>query len=161
LAVDARGNALVSFHVGAEDEVPEDAPLPLALVALWCGGKVMLVFDRYRGEWELPGGTIEDRETPRQAAVRELVEETGQVADGGLEFAGFAGFRLGSERRAEYGALFTGHTETVRAFAATSEIADLLWWSPDESPPGGSPGLDLHLVRLAHAASGAVETPCV
>ncbi|MGW7693821.1 NUDIX domain-containing protein [Streptomyces asiaticus] len=37
-----------------------------------------MVFDRFRQSWELPGGRIEAGESPRQAAARELLEETGQ-----------------------------------------------------------------------------------
>jgi hypothetical protein len=39
LAVDDRGNALISFVLAAEDTPPRDAPLPLALVALWQGNR--------------------------------------------------------------------------------------------------------------------------
>jgi 8-oxo-dGTP pyrophosphatase MutT (NUDIX family) len=52
-----------------------------------------MVLDAVRGEWELPGGMRERDETPRQAAVRELAEETGIVA-ADLESAAVAGFSL-------------------------------------------------------------------
>ncbi|MFB6294418.1 MAG: NUDIX hydrolase [Candidatus Nanohaloarchaea archaeon] len=37
--------------------------------------------DVYPGRWEFPGGYIEDGESPRQAAERELREETGFVGE--------------------------------------------------------------------------------
>lgn len=42
--------------------------------------QVLLVRHRWRG-WVCPGGRVEGGETPRAAARRELVEETGIVAD--------------------------------------------------------------------------------
>jgi len=38
-------------------------------------GKVLLIFRR--GSWDLPKGKIDEGETPQQAAVREVQEETG------------------------------------------------------------------------------------
>lgn len=37
--------------------------------------------DVYPGVWEFPGGWVEDDETPREAAQRELREETGFTGD--------------------------------------------------------------------------------
>jgi 8-oxo-dGTP pyrophosphatase MutT (NUDIX family) len=85
LAVDDRGNALVSFVRAAKDKPPGDAPLPLALVTLWHGDRVLMVFDRSRQTRELPGGQIDPGETPRRAAARELPEETGHVPEGRLQ----------------------------------------------------------------------------
>lgn len=56
LAADGRGNSLISFARGGETAPPQDAPLPAALVVLWRAGRVLMVFDRYRQSWELPGG---------------------------------------------------------------------------------------------------------
>ncbi|MCT9932910.1 NUDIX domain-containing protein [Planotetraspora sp. A-T 1434] len=150
LAVDGAGNALVAFHRVAEDvrfdHAFNDAPLPASLVALWCGDRLLLVFDRFRGQWELPGGMIDPGETPREAAVRELREETGhEVAD--LDFAGYAEFLL--RGRAEYAAIYTAQATPQSGFTANDEIADLTWWDGRESLPGKVQIIDVTLGRLA------------
>lgn len=56
-----------------------------ALVAIWHEGRLLLVQASYRHGLGLPGGGLERRETPQQAAVRELAEELGlRVTEGEL-----------------------------------------------------------------------------
>jgi len=53
-----------------------------ALVALWCGGRILLVRNSYVSYYSLPGGYLRSGESGRDAAARELYEELGlQVAD--------------------------------------------------------------------------------
>lgn len=40
-------------------------------------GKFLMVYHPRRGGWEMPGGKIENGETPEEAAVREFREESG------------------------------------------------------------------------------------
>ncbi|MFD4835710.1 NUDIX domain-containing protein [Streptomyces uncialis] len=49
---------------------------------------------RFRQRWELPGGCIELGESPRQAATRGLLEESGQAPDEPLHFTRYAKFVL-------------------------------------------------------------------
>ncbi len=63
-------------------------PRAAASMAVFRDGQVLLV-ERgkgpRRGIWSLPGGHVEPGETAREAAVRELLEETSVTADfGGL-----------------------------------------------------------------------------
>lgn len=44
-------------------------------------GLVLAVPRRSGNQWGLPGGKVEKGETPRQAAIREMVEETGVSLD--------------------------------------------------------------------------------
>lgn len=148
LAADGRGNSLTSFARGGEAAPPQDAPLPTALVALWRAGRVLMVFDRYRQSWELPGGRIEVGETPRQAAARELLEETGQQSDERLRFIGHARFVLAPDRRAEYLALYAGSCAESRAFEPTEEISAIHWWDLLERLPGYVQPLDAYLAAL-------------
>ncbi|RBM18598.1 NUDIX hydrolase [Streptomyces sp. PT12] len=149
MADDGRGNVLVSFERGREDAPPEGAPTPLALIALWHGPRVLLVRDRFRDAWELPGGSRESGESPREAAVRELGEETGQRADERLLFIGWARFLLAPDGRSEHGALYGGLVARPRPFEPNGEIAAVHWWDPREPPPAPAQPLDLHLARLA------------
>ncbi|MFD1659117.1 NUDIX hydrolase [Streptomyces caeni] len=137
LAVDCRGNALVSFAVGAEDKPPGDAPPPVALVALWRGHRVLTAFNRFRRTWDPPGGRVDPGERPRQAAARELLRETGHVPDGPLRFVGFASLALAPDRRAEDGAPFTGRAvDVTRPFRPSDEIEAIRWWDLREAVPG-------------------------
>jgi 8-oxo-dGTP pyrophosphatase MutT (NUDIX family) len=48
-----------------------------ALVAIWRGGEILLVKNSYVPYYSLPGGYVRSSETGRDAALRELYEETG------------------------------------------------------------------------------------
>ncbi|MEU6256229.1 NUDIX hydrolase [Streptomyces sp. NPDC047043] len=126
--------------------------MPVALTALWHRDEVAVVYDRFRGQWELPGGMLEAGESPRQAAVRELAEESGQVPGDPLQFVGYAEFLLGSAQRAECGALFTGRALRRRDFEADGEIEAMRWWDLSAPLPGRVSGIDVYLAQLTRPA---------
>ncbi len=134
LAEDARGSRLLEFR---RDGDTGGAALTGALVVLRSGGRVLVVFNRLRGEWELPGGTIEPDETPEDAALRELREESGQTA-GRLARAGTARFSLAGSLAEEACAIYTASTPAARMFAPTDEIGAIGWWDGSVDLPGGA-----------------------
>lgn len=44
-------------------------------------GKIMLLYRENEGHWEVPGGKVEEDESPTEAAIREAKEEIGVKVD--------------------------------------------------------------------------------
>jgi 8-oxo-dGTP diphosphatase len=103
----------------------------VALVVARHEGCTLLVFNRWRKQWELPGGMIDPDETPRQAAIREFVEETGQPAPK-VAYGGVATFRLMPDRRLEYAAVYVAELPGRAPFVANNEVEQLEWWDGRE-----------------------------
>ena len=87
------------------------------------------------GQWDVPGGTVEDGETPAQAAVRECWEETGLRAVAGEEVSHV-------ENRDTHGRDLTFHTltyrlrlvgDTARVRLSPEEHDDFCWVSPEDA----------------------------
>ncbi|NJQ02133.1 NUDIX hydrolase [Streptomyces zingiberis] len=135
LCGDGRNFTLQSFHRLPEDARPGDAEIGMAAVILFHGDRLLMVLERESATWELPGGGIEPGESPRAAAVRELAEESGQVADE-LRFAGLGRYLLGPHRHRVYGAVYVGRTAAPRPFTPGEEIAAIHWRAAGEPLPG-------------------------
>ncbi|MBI1257864.1 MAG: NUDIX domain-containing protein [Chloroflexi bacterium] len=144
------GDQLVLYRAGVTvlDEYP-DLPLIFACVVARCQGKVVFVFNSWRQEWELPSGLIEAGETPAEAAIRELEEESGQKVTE-VTLAGIALLRL-SKGGLELGVMFTVELDALQAFTPNAEESALMAW--DLQPPPPSTGyvneLSIALVNLA------------
>jgi len=126
-----------------------DAALPLALVVAVSDDKCLLVFNRWRQEWELPGGMLEPGESPVQAAQREFVEETGQSTPE-LTFYGMVLFRLAPDDRLEYAAIYLAGIGQVDPFEPNEEIAAIRLWEPTSAGDDISV-LDADIVRRVMA----------
>ena len=103
-----------------------------ACVLLDADGRVLLVRHTYgRLNWEIPGGAAEPGESPDEAAVREIREETGlRVAVERLTGVYFEGDpRPGSPQGPLLHFVFLVRTETSDPPVPSSpEIGELGWW---------------------------------
>jgi 8-oxo-dGTP diphosphatase len=122
------GHRFLEFIRIGEDSIEDKlyAPLTHSLAVIKHRGKVLLVFDKWKKVWELPGGSIEKDETPRECIVRELKEESGQQAED-LVFNGLMKFQLKPDDRIEYGALYSGTISAVQPFSENPEIKEILF----------------------------------
>ncbi len=146
LAMDAHGNELTGFALGEPmSETSSSAPLTGALVIVTGPEGVLLVHDVWRDQWEVAGGGIEEGETPVQAAVREVAEESGQQLSA-LQRVGRASFRLSSNGLAEQAEVFKGEVREVAPFLGNEETDAICWWD-GESPLPGLGAIDAELIR--------------
>jgi len=131
---DTDGSVLISFDRLREEQLgtlDPSVPLTASLVVLWCGHECLMVFNRYRQAWELPGGMLDPGESAREAAIRELAEESGQRADS-LDLAGVAKIRVAPDNRLEYLAIYRGELESPQPFTPNDEMSAATWWNPTE-----------------------------
>ncbi|MFI5691507.1 NUDIX hydrolase [Kribbella sp. NPDC051586] len=143
------GSVLLTFEPLDEDQLGSldpSVPLTASLVVLWCGHECLMVFNRYRQAWELPGGMLDPGESAREAAVRELAEESSQRADS-LDFAGVAKIRVAPDDRLEYLAIYRGQVASPQPFTPNDEMSDAVWWNPSEQLPDLFP-IDAALAHL-------------
>ena len=95
-------------------------------------GKYLIGYNSWRKQWEFPAGGIEEGETARQAAYRELFEETHQ-GDLALEFKGL--FKVtDSHGKQKYQAVFLGEKEALEPFIYSEgdEMSEIRLWDLKE-----------------------------
>ncbi|QKV79705.1 NUDIX hydrolase [Amycolatopsis sp. Hca4] len=138
---DRAGNALLAVRRVAESELP---PVAASLVVVGHAGAVLLMLDKRRGQWELPGGMREAGETAREAAVRELGEETG-IHGVALAFAAVAEFDLVDPGRREFLAVYRAEVTAVPRLTLGEEGLGFRWWSPREPVDPDTSPLDAEI----------------
>ena len=130
-------------------------------VAVLDDGKILLTRREDFAVWCLPGGAVDDGESPAQAAVREVREETGLEVEltrlvgvysrprwlgGGLHSVVFVGRPIG-------GALVADPVETTGAgYFALTALPDPLFWIHSQPIRDAVAGVGGSVARTQHAA---------
>lgn len=78
IAENKSGYKLLEYIQINEEDVNKYENITSAGVVFEVNGKYLIGWNNWRKQWELAIGGIENGETPRQAATRELLEETHQ-----------------------------------------------------------------------------------
>jgi 8-oxo-dGTP pyrophosphatase MutT (NUDIX family) len=140
---------LVDLRLVTEAELThlvDQVPMPASLVVATHAGAVLMMFDSWRRQWELPGGTREPGETTRQTAIRELREETG-IHDVDLTVAAVAEFELTKPERRELLAIYRVQLQVEPRLTVNDEAQDFRWWLPSEQVSEDMSPLDAEIAR--------------
>ncbi len=120
-------------------------------------GKVLLARHTYgggKGKLIVPGGYLEDTETPEEAVKRECLEETGVA----IRPEKLIGIRFG---RKDWYAAFSAEYVSGEAVSDHRENSEVLWMDPQEALSREDvPGLTKSLIQIAVSdAQGFVSLP--
>lgn len=148
LAKNKSGWCLLEYLPIKEEEIESYNNVTGAFAIICIQGKYLIGYNRYRKQWEFPAGGIESGETPRQAAERELWEETHQ-RDNELEFRGLCKIQR-PDGEIRYQAIFRGSLEELHPFIGTDadEMERIMLWNLKEDI-GDVDLCDLKMVELA------------
>ena len=118
------------FHESPESGAGHLPPPAFAVMIARSRDGAVLVFNRFRQVWELPGGLVDPGESPRQCAERELAEEAGCAARD-TEWLGLVEVNDG---RPHFGAVFRCAVDAVPEHFENVETAGLARWRRGEAP---------------------------
>lgn len=143
-------SSFVAFHEIPEAPVAPGFALTFSLALARGPAGVVLVFNRYRQVWELPGGFIDPGESAREAARRELAEEADCIAET-FHWLGVLEVDDGGRR---CGAVFACEVSDVPARVSNREIDGIAAWTPQAAPQPLSPTDRALLTALSGRLAG-------
>lgn len=121
------------------DERNETIRYTVDVITVNHNGAVLLIergWDPHAGVWALPGGHVDIGETSREAAARELVEETGiAVGPDRLRLVGVFD-RPDRDPRGRYVSVtYAVDVEDIEQVTAGDDAVDVGWFWLDDLPP--------------------------
>jgi len=132
LAKNKSGWKLIEYIDIGEDCIDQYQNVTGAYAILKVADKYVVGYNAWRKQWEFPAGGIDDGETPREAAIRELFEETHQK-NSMLEFKGL--FKVEDAKgNIKYQAIFVCYQEELLPFEYNDkdEMNEIKLWDMQE-----------------------------
>lgn len=148
LAENKSGWKLLEYLDIKETDIDKYINVTGAFAILRIKDKYVLGYNNWRKQWEFPAGHIEDGETPRCAAERELLEETHQ-RNSKLIFKGLAKVSDAKDY-IRYQAIFYCEQEELSEFVKDDddEMDKILLWNMVENI-GYIDEVDLKIVQIS------------
>ena len=132
LAKNKSGWTLLEYIDIEEKDITKYENVTGAYAILRIKDKYVIGYNGWRKQWEFPAGGIDEGETAREAAVRELYEETHQKNDA-LEFKGL--FKVEDAKgKIKYQAVFVGEQDELSSFSRSEndEMDEIMLWDMKE-----------------------------
>ncbi|MCM3616077.1 NUDIX hydrolase [Sutcliffiella horikoshii] len=125
------GIEFLDFISLSEEDMFQFQPLAGSFAVIKCEGKYLMCYNAWREQWELPAGRREGDETPKECAIRELFEETGQV-ETGLEFKGLLKSKKATSGEIRYNPVYLTEVEKLQPFIENDETSEIRLWDLKE-----------------------------
>ena len=121
------GFEFIDFLVVNETEIYNYHRLAGSYAIIKCDDKYLLCYNTLRKQWELPAGQREKNEAPRDCAIRELYEETGQNVSE-LEFKGLLKVKNLKSDEIKYNPIYFSTIEKLQPFQKNNETSQIQLW---------------------------------
>ncbi|MFC4559208.1 NUDIX domain-containing protein [Virgibacillus kekensis] len=125
------GYEFVEFIRMQESEMDNYSPLAGSFAVIECKGNYLLCYNIWRQQWEIPAGKREADETPKECAIRELCEETGQQVDD-MEFLGILKKKRVSNQTMKHNPAYFKKVDELKPFRENDETSKILLWDLNE-----------------------------
>lgn len=146
------GYELLEYIPCAENEITKFENVTGAGVVVKVNNKILIGFNNWRKQWEIPAGRIEEGESAKQAAIRELYEETHQRVDNVIFKGLFKKRRPNGE--IVYMAIFESELDSIESFIKNDEDEndEIKLWDLNEII-GYVDEIDLEIIKIVDNTS--------
>ncbi|WP_010096921.1 NUDIX domain-containing protein [Ornithinibacillus scapharcae] len=121
------GFEFVDYLDVKETEIYDYHRLAGSYALIKCNDKYLLCYNKWRKQWEIPAGKREKNESPKDCAIRELYEETGQNISE-LVFSGLLKVKNIISGEIKYNPVYFATIEELKPFHENNETSEILLW---------------------------------
>lgn len=139
------GLRFLAFLLVRETEIFNYHRLAGSYAVIKCNHQFLFCYNTLRKQWELPAGQREENEWPKECAIRELYEETGQTITE-LDFKGLLKVKNLINNEIKYNPVYFTTLENLEPFQKNSETSAIRLWDLKEEI-GSVDGVDLNLCK--------------
>ncbi|OZM57575.1 DNA mismatch repair protein MutT [Lottiidibacillus patelloidae] len=125
------GYQFLDFITINDEELECYKPLAGSFAVIQCTGRFLLCYNVWRQQWEIPAGRREESETPKECAIRELYEETGQIVSN-MIFKGLVKVQNKTTRAIKFNPVYYAEIEKLQPFVENEETSKILLWDLKE-----------------------------
>lgn len=125
------GREFLDFIVLNEEELNQYHPIAGSFAVIKCKGEFLFCYNVFRKQWEIPVGRREGNESPKECAIREVYEETGQVISE-MEFMGLMKINDSNKKLIKYNPVYFSEVEGLQPFIENVETSQIILWDLKE-----------------------------